>query len=81
MTETTQDWFDKILVNPASEYDAPSEVLTDERLTSAQKKTVLAEWEQDAASLAEAVAEGMGGGEANKLMEVKKARLALEGMG
>jgi len=42
---------------------------------------VLAEWEQDAASLAEAVAEGMGGGEANKLMEVKKARLALEGMG
>lgn len=80
MTEATQDWFEKILVNPAAEYEAPSEVLTDERLSCDQKKTVLAEWEQDAASLAEAVAEGMGGGEANKLMEVKKARLALDCM-
>lgn len=77
MTETTQEWFDKILVNPAAEYATPSEVLTDERLTGDQKKTVLAEWEQDAARLEESVAEGMGGGEANRLMEVKQARRAL----
>ncbi|MBL8558826.1 MAG: hypothetical protein JNM47_08915 [Hyphomonadaceae bacterium] len=80
MTDATQDWFEKILANPAAEYAAPSEVLTDERLTGAQKKTVLAEWELDAARLEESVAEGMGGGEANKLMEVKKARLALDCM-
>lgn len=81
MPKTAQDWFEKILINPAAGYAAPSEVLTDERLTGAQKLTVLTEWEQDAARLEESVAEGMGGGESNKLMEVKKARLALEGMG
>lgn len=79
MTGHTKDWLEKILVNPAAEYAAPSEVLTDERLTAEEKRTVLLEWEQDAAGLAEAVAEGMGGGEPNLLMEVKKARMALDG--
>jgi len=79
MSEATNDWLDRILVNPAAEYATPSEVLTDDRLSLADKRTVLIEWEQDAAGLAEAVAEGMGGGEPNLLMEVRKARTALDG--
>lgn len=80
MTETNTEWFEKILVNPANEYGSPSEVLTDERLSCEDKLKVLTEWELDAARLEESVAEGMGGGEPNKLMEVRKAKLALECM-
>jgi hypothetical protein len=80
MTEAQHDWLEKILVNPAAEYGAPSEVLTDDRLSCEDKLRVLTEWEQDAVLLAEAVSEGMGGGEPNRLMEVRKAKLALDCM-
>jgi hypothetical protein len=71
-------WFEKVLANPAAEYATPSEVLTDDRLDPEDRQRVLEEWEIDAARLADSVAEGMGGGEPNLLMEVRKARLALE---
>jgi hypothetical protein len=77
-TDARPDWFARILVNPASEYTLPSEVLTDERLSRDDKRHVLEEWEQDAASLSEAGSEGMAGGEPNMLREVRRARLVLD---
>lgn len=73
-----EDWFRALLLDPAKAYRAPSDVLVDERLSRDDRLEVLKAWEQDATRLADAVSEGMGGGEPNMLREVMMARLALE---
>ncbi len=68
---------ERIRLDPQAEYDRPLDVLEDLRLTFAQKQSVLESWELDARRLAEAAAEGMAGGEDNRLREVALARHAL----
>ena len=69
---------ERIRRDPQAEYDAPIDVLKDGRLNHEQRRSVLESWELDALRLAEAAAEGMAGGEDNRLREVAKARLALD---
>lgn len=69
-----QDKIDK----PHVHFDAPHEVVIDPALSKDQKKDALDALEQDARQLEMASAEGMGGGEPNRLRDVLHAREALE---
>jgi hypothetical protein len=55
--------FEKAIADPESVYDAPEEVVADERLSLEQRLEILKRWAHDADRLAVAESEGMGGGE------------------
>ena len=69
--------FEKALGDPSSVFDSPLDVLIDERLSTAQKKSVLAQWELDARELAVAEEENMSGGEPSCLAKVLAAQRRL----
>lgn len=59
-----------ILLDPASFYAAPREVLVDEALTEEQKLKILSNWEYNASEEAVALEEGMPGEETGTLREI-----------
>jgi len=69
---------DAAIKNPAGHFDSPEAVLADDRLSNAQKKSVLEQWKVDAKLLAEAAAENMSGGEPNMLSRVSAALAHLD---
>jgi hypothetical protein len=64
----------EILVNPSKAFAHPSQVVSTEDLSYADKVKVLKQWELDARLLQVASEEGMSGGEPNMLADVKKAQ-------
>ncbi|MGH7017643.1 MAG: hypothetical protein ACRED8_11265 [Caulobacteraceae bacterium] len=67
------DRLQRALSNPGSTFARPSEVLGDEELSKREKIEILCRWAYDAAELAVADEEGMGGGEPSNLSEVLAA--------
>ena len=65
------------LVKPSTHFDKPQKVVCDDTLSLDQKSEVLDTMEQDARQMALAEAEGMGGGEPNKLNDVMEAKTEL----
>lgn len=63
---------------PATYFEAPSDVVADPQLSESQKREALETLEQDARQMAEAAAEGMAGGEPNKLDEVLQAKAEID---
>ncbi|MFN7190595.1 MAG: hypothetical protein ACK5U4_04040 [Rhodospirillales bacterium] len=55
---------------PSVYFEEPRDVVADATLSAQQKDVILKTLEQDARQLSDASAEGMGGGERNKLHEV-----------
>ncbi|MBC53727.1 MAG: hypothetical protein CMQ34_15385 [Gammaproteobacteria bacterium] len=55
--------FDDMLLDPASAFDAPQQVLADGQLSREQKVQVLRRWEDDARLLLTAQSEGMKSGD------------------
>lgn len=70
--------FDRALMNPASVYAAPSEVLYDPSLTTEDKREILRRWAWDAWLLEVAADEAMAGGEPSRFDEVKAALASLD---
>jgi len=67
----------EVIENPTKAFKHPSEVISSAELSLADRVRVLKQWELDARLLQVASEEGMSGGEANMLAEVKKAQAAL----
>lgn len=67
--------YDKALLDPASVFATPEEVLTPAELTKEQKIEILRRWEYDASEVAVAEEEGMVGG---KPLLLRRVLLALE---
>lgn len=65
--------FDRALVNPASVFDRPEDIVTSDAMTTEQKLEVLKRWEVDALNLSVATEENMAGGEPSRLEEVRSA--------
>jgi hypothetical protein len=65
------------VADPHVHFEHPAEIVADPSLSMDEKKRALSTLEQDAKQLAAAEAEGMGGGEANKLQEVMDAKDSL----
>lgn len=59
--------------SPSVYFEEPRDVVADPALSSHQKDAILKTLEQDARQLSDASAEGMGGGERNKLHDVLTA--------
>lgn len=70
---TAQNDMEKAVAQPWKVYAAPEEVLTDEKLSTSEKRRILESWERDARELAVAEEENMGGGEPNMLDRVVTA--------
>lgn len=64
---------EQALLDPASVYQAPAEVLADNTLTREEKIKVLRSWEYDARELEVAEEENMGGGRPSLLGQVLSA--------
>lgn len=62
---------------PTKAFTHPSEVVSSAELSLADRVRVLKQWELDARLLQVASEEGMSGGEANMLADVKKAQTEL----
>lgn len=60
--------------DPWKVFRTPREVVNNDALSGADKKEILETWEEDARHLAVAEAEGMSGGEPNRLAEVSDAK-------
>jgi hypothetical protein len=56
---TSNDRISRALLDPAAEYDAPNDVLTDPALSETQKIEILRRWEYDASEISVAEEEGM----------------------
>jgi hypothetical protein len=56
---TSDDRTARALIDPASEYDAPNDVLMDRDLLEIQKVEILRRWEYDASEVSVAEEEGM----------------------
>lgn len=67
--------FDKALLDPASVFGAPEDVLSQAGLSDAQKIDILRRWEYDANEVAVAEEEGMQG---SKPLLVRRVALALD---
>jgi hypothetical protein len=65
--------FDRALLNPASVFKMPLDIVMTESLTAQQKLEVLKRWEADARLLEEATNENLSGGEPSRLGEVRRA--------
>jgi hypothetical protein len=63
--------------NPTRFYKRPQDVVSDGRLTRAEKLAILEAWELEARGLSVASDENMSGGEPNLLDEVVAARIEL----
>lgn len=70
---------DQILLDPASAYDNPLQVVEDASLEQDEKVRVLHRWEYDARQLGVAESEGMGKGNAASMLE--EVLKALEQLG
>ncbi len=71
--------FDDIMLDPASAFDGPQQVLESKSLSREQKVQVLHRWEYDARQLLVAEGEGMGDINAEEtLEEIQKALEALD---
>lgn len=57
----TQEAFQHILIDPSAAYEKPEDVVSDKRLTSAQKITILKLWAFDAREIEVAQEENMRG--------------------
>ena len=64
--------------DPADHFAAPMDVVTDVRLTVAEKHRILESWAYDAKELSQAEAENMPGRDRPRLREVRLALLELE---
>lgn len=62
----------KILLDPASFYKEPEDVLIDKALSLSEKRKVLEQWKYDAILLETASSENMNGGEQAKLSRIAK---------
>jgi hypothetical protein len=76
MTNTTEDAA-KAVDRPHAHFGRPGDVVVDPSLTKDEKTRALDSMEQDARQLGEASAEGMAGGEDNRLHEVLAAKDAM----
>lgn len=72
--ETGQVSLKEILTNPSKAFAHPSQVVSATDLSHGDKVKVLKQWELDARLLQVASEEGMSGGEASMLADVKKAQ-------
>lgn len=62
--------FEKVLLDPASEYSGPEDVLSDQSLSIDQKIELLRRWEYNASEEAVALEEGMPGEESDLLKRI-----------
>ncbi len=69
---------DELVLDPRKWFDVPEEVLSDRRLSFADKKRILESWQLDAARLAESTGENMTGGEETNLREVSRVLVELD---
>jgi hypothetical protein len=60
--------------DPWKVFRTPKEIVDHDALSTDEKKQILQTWEQDAKHLAVAEAEGMSGGEPNRLSDVSEAK-------
>jgi hypothetical protein len=65
------------VARPSIYFDGPQDVVADPALSKDQKAEALATLEQDARQISEAAAEGMTGGEPNRLHDVLTAKNTL----
>ncbi|MEH6830021.1 MAG: hypothetical protein V7661_04195 [Sulfitobacter sp.] len=56
---TNNDRISRALLDPATEYETPNDVLTDPALSETQKIEILRRWEYDASEISVAEEEGM----------------------
>ena len=71
---------EELIAYPQRHFRRPDEVLTEPKLTVAQKRQILESWKLDAQRLAESTAENMSGGEETDLREVSKVLIQLKSM-
>ncbi len=71
--------FETALLNPASSFRKPEDVIARTDLRHPQKIDILCRWAYDAVELAVAEEEGMGGGEASQLGAVIEALHSITG--
>lgn len=69
---------DKLRANPSAYYTTPGEVVNDERLTTADKSSILESWAFECRRLQSSAGEGLDGGEEGRLREVALAQDALK---
>lgn len=69
---------DKVKLDPTQTFDNPAQIVSDNRISKAQKLELLKQWELDAQLLQEAAAEGMTGGEDSLLRDIREAKALLE---
>ena len=69
---------DKALTNPSSIFRHPADVVDSVDLDTAQKTSILKQWELDARLLQVAAEEGMNEGEHSLFSDVKKAQQRLD---
>ena len=70
---TSNDRISRALLDPAAEYDAPNDVLTDPDLSETQKIEILRRWEYDASEISVAEEEGMALGKDVNIGQVLQA--------
>ena len=64
-------------VNPAREFERPTDVIAADNLAASEKLAILRAWEADERALQRAEDEGMGGGEHAHLHRVHEALMRL----
>jgi hypothetical protein len=69
---------DAAVLDPANEFASPGDVVSDPRLSRADKQRILESWARDAKLLSQAEAENMPGNARPRLQEVKVALLELQ---
>ncbi len=70
--------YEKAVLDPATVFASPEDLLARSDLSRAQKLNLLRRWREDARKLSVAEAEGMGGGEPSLLERVTAALATLE---
>ena len=63
---------------PFEHFSHPMDIVESEDLTKDEKLEALNTWEEDARRLSVATAEGMGGGEPSRMIDVSEAKAALD---
>lgn len=80
MTKTAMELdIKKALLDPASAFEQPDDVVRQPDLPRSTKLCLLEQWEREARALAVAEEEGMAGGEESMLGRVRRAIAALGG--
>lgn len=67
--------FDDIMLDPASAFDSPQQVLDSDTLSESQKVHVLHRWEYDARQMLVAEGEGMGENKGEEMLQQVLAAL------